>query len=56
MATYGVLYFGCNLLNALGMIPARPIENSNRLELIKNPFNPVKIPIIIAIANTPKPI
>ena len=37
-------------------MPERPIENNKRLELIKNPFNPVKIPIIIATANTARPI
>ncbi|SCT38135.1 Uncharacterised protein [Staphylococcus aureus] len=56
IATYGVLYLLCNLLNIVGIIPERPIENNKRLELIKNPFKPVNIPIIIAIANTPNPI
>ena len=56
IATYGVLYLECNLLKAVGIMPERPIENNNRLALIKNPFKPVNIPIIIAMANTPKPI
>ena len=56
IATYGVLYLLCNLLNTVGIIPERPIENNRRLELIKKPFKPVKIPIAIAIANTPRPI
>src|SRR5699024_12775124 len=56
IATYGVLYLLCSLLNTEGIIPERPIENNRRLELIKNPFKPVKIPIIIAIAKITKTI
>src|SRR5699024_6008618 len=56
IATYGVLYLLCSLLNTEGIIPERPIENNRRLELIKNPFKPVKIPMIIAIAKIAKPI
>ena len=35
IATYGVLCLLCNLLNTVGIMPERPIENNKRLELIK---------------------
>src|SRR5699024_11145511 len=55
MPTYGVLYLGCNLEKASGIIFARDMANNRRLDEIVNPFKPVKIPMVSAVTRMTSP-